>query len=162
MGIYKVWQGRIESRVFTKAQCNQFAAAVVALAEDRPVHGKQTNLTREEAIVLVNMIRMQGGVRLADTHEQQGRDWLRSRAARKALPSDFPFEDVENLFSHFTYNGFAQGTRPGRPIWRIHLTDGRMIDYYNSSWQSGAYGGEPDGAWQYVTRAQEMAEKVSA
>lgn len=156
MSIYKVWQARIASRTFTKSLCNQFAAKVVPLSEGREdTRGRRTNLTQGEAEVLVIMLKRQGGVRLTEAHTEQGLTWLR-RSWAKAFGSDFPIDDVLANFSHFTYNGHEE---EGRPVWRIHLTDGRMIDYFNTAWQTGAYcAGGPFARWSYVSRGKELRE----
>lgn len=139
---YKTWVDRIESGVFTKAQCGQFARAVVAIAEGGTSRGKRTNLTQEEARMLVDAIKFRGGVRLTSDHAEQGFRWF-ERYGRKVLGLGERFhEEVVREFDHFTYNGEAadSGTTSFYvivPVWRIHLRDGRMYDYYATSWQSG-------------------------
>lgn len=133
---FKTWENRIQSSTFSKGQCQQFAAAVVPLSQGAHPGGKRTNLSQEEASDLLALVRKAGGVRLEERHELEGRRWLTLYAAKRlALP-----ESVLENFSHFSYQG---GAVRHLPVWRIHLSDGRSVDYYASAWQSG----DSEAAW---------------
>lgn len=147
--IFRTWQKRLESGVFTKSQCQQWARVIVPLTQDREPRGHRTNLTADEADVLMVHMRNAGGMRLTDEHTAQGLSWL-IQNAKKRLP-DLP--DVWNAFSHFLYMGEAEsyGTSYARmyvPVWRIVLRDGTAWDYFTLSWQTGQR--DADVAWQSV------------
>lgn len=146
---FKTWTNRIESGVFTKSQCNQFSSAVARIAQGMNPHGKEIVLTAEEAEKLVEAIH-EHGVRLTDEHTQQGLDWLR-KYGQKVL--DLP-SDALDLFSHFSYHGGVETYGPydngSLPLWRINLSDGRAIDYYNAAWQGRP--GEGLHGWWWVNK----------
>ena len=136
--IYREWCKRIDSGTMNKAQCQQFARAACTLAAGYRAGGKRTALTTEEARDLWDRIHDRGGVRLTDEHTAQGLAWLKSRDGLKLGLPDGALEH----FDHFLFMGDADITFTGywsasTPIWRIVLTDGRMIDYVARSWQSG-------------------------
>lgn len=146
---FRTWQNRIDSGVFTKAQCNQFAAAVSRLAMELEPRGRRTSLTLDEARNLRTLLRERGGVALTPSHRAQGYEWLRNNYHRLNIPS----EVVEN-FSHFTFQGDLQRVGPhlSYPMWRVHMIDGRAIDYYYSPWQ--AFG---EGGWRWAESPSELA-----
>lgn len=136
---YNKWVDRLWTNILTKAEVQQFAQAVTRRALGAEPHGRRTNLTDEEAKVLYDRL-LCDPVRLTETHTQQGLTWLRDRGA-KAL--DIPADDLAEIlanFSHFTWNGAVEFTGPYSngtlPVWTVHLTDGRVLQYYNGAWQS--------------------------
>lgn len=154
--IYKTWQERIDSGVFTKSMCQQFGQAIARQAAGYPAHGKRTNIDREEANLLYDRIHERGGVRLTPEHETQGLEWLR-KYGTKVL--DLPAVALD-LFSHFLYMGdveISDGySNQTLPVWRIVLTDGREIDYYNAAWQTGDATG-----WWWVADAKREREAMN-
>lgn len=145
--IFRLWRRRIESGVLDHPLCRQFAAAIVPLAAGLEPRGKRTNLTRVEAAELVELIRP--GVRIGPIDTIKGQAWITNYGKRSiGLP-----DETVALFSHFTFHGDvweAGRMRVCIPVYRIHLTDGRAIDYANPSWQSRAYDGAGEGDWQWV------------
>lgn len=143
--ISRTWRDRIESGVFTKAQCQQWAAAVVPLSKGEHPGGKSTVLTPDEAWELRDLMIARGGVRLTAEHIDQGQRWI---ARHKA---EFP-EWVTERFSHFTYDGKATDVQPLNPyrsqyvpVWTIHGLDGQWLRYTATAWQSQAYDGSTPG-----------------
>lgn len=147
--IYRTWLERIDSGTFTAAECRQWCQAVARLAAHEPPRGKRTNLETAEAERLWDRLHDQGGVRLTEDHETQGRRWLEKYGTKVlGIPAD-----VLALFDHFSFHGDAHldGWATSLPIWRVHLTDGRTFDYYNQAWQAGAYGAAAGPAWWWST-----------
>lgn len=160
---YDTWMARIEGNAFTKAQATQWAHAVSTRAAHVPPIGKKTNLTTEEAETLWDLI--QPGVRLHPNAEHNGRKWLERWGTKKLEIPD----TIIVAFDHFTFHGHAEieteasttgpgvWTRASFPIWRIHTTDGREIDYYAVPMQSRMFDVRSDfGQWwpkdQYAAR----------
>jgi hypothetical protein len=152
--IHRTWEQRIISGVFTKAQCNQWAKAVYPQIFHEPPQGHHTNLTADEARSLNELLDTAGGVLLTPEHEAQGIKWLRSYGVKSlGLP-----QGVIDRFHHFSFQGEAKDVSHGNayrpqymPVWRIHCTDGEMVDYYNSAWQTGYYpGGSSNRSWWQV------------
>lgn len=149
--IYRTWVSRIDSGVFTKGQCQQWAHVVIPLSEsEEPRGGSRTKLDDYEACDLLKRLVARGGVHLTDEHTHKGLEWL-ERYAAKRLP-DLPANWRER-FSHFLYVGDGRSYGMSRwknyvPVWRIVLTDGEAWDYYALSWQAPERGDE---AWQVTT-----------
>jgi hypothetical protein len=145
--IYRTWDGRIESGVFTKSQCQAWARTVLPLVQHGTTRAK-TSLTTGEALLFAAKIDERGGMRLTDEHTAQGLAWL-DRYASKRLPT-IP-SDWRERFSHFLYMGDGQDYgrssdwRQYVPVWRIVLTDGEQWDYYALAWQTGY---DDDEAWK--------------
>lgn len=153
--IYRTWVARIDSGVFTKAQCRQWANAVYPLARGGQARGAKTNLTQEEAGLLTSHMYRAGGVRLTPAHEAQGIDWLRKYGTRQVgVP-----KDVIDNFDHFTFHGQASdiGHRWEHwvPVWRIHCTDGHSVDYFTVAWQAAHYQDGPAASWWWVDRVEQ-------
>jgi len=150
---YHVWVDRIASGRFTKGQCSQFGAAIARRAAGFTPHGKRTALTDRECRTLAGLLRARGGVLLTEEHTEQGLTWLERYGARVLGWTETEHAEIIGRFSHFTYRGDVKvyGESPyyggTLPIWRVHLHDGRRLDYYNAAWQSG----ETDGAaWWWI------------
>lgn len=138
-----VWRERIASGVFGKSMCQQFTSAVARAAAGYPMQGRPTNLLPRQCESLVRILRRKGGVRLTDEHTAQGVAWLTKYGAKVlGLP-----EEVMANFSHFLYTGniVTFSERHTFTVWRIVLTDGRMVDYYNAAWQTAN-----DQGWRWV------------
>lgn len=148
------WLERIERNAFTHAQACQWAHAVSTRAAHVPPLGKKTNLTTEEAEQLWDLI--QPGVRLAANAEHNGRKWLERWGTKKLQIPD----TIIVAFDHFTFHGHAEistdaytsgpgvWTKSSFPIYRIHTTDGREIDYFAVPMQSRMFGERSDhGQW---------------
>lgn len=138
------WRVRIQEGVFTKSMCQQFTSAVARSAAGYPMQGRPTNLLPRQCESLVRILRKRGGVRLTDEHTAQGVSWLTKYGTKVlGLP-----EEVMANFSHFLYTGniVTFNERRTFTVWRIVLTDGRMVDYYNAAWQ----GGGDDQGWRWV------------
>lgn len=140
--ISRTWEHRIRSGVLTKYQTVQFNNCLVPLAEGYAANGHRSALTAHEARGLREILWQQGGVTLTDEHTAQGIDWLRKNRRH------FPDAAIDR-FSHFTYQGDgyliaeSQWGNHARymPVWRIHTTDGRLLDYAYTAWQSRLYTG---------------------
>lgn len=146
---------RIHSGTFTKAQCQQFAAAVVPLAIGEPPNGKRTRLTEREAASLVYELRSCGGVGLTADHTEQGIAWLSKRAKGETMAQHLGLpNDWRERFERFSYSGDAFDISHGRyrpqfiPVWNIELADGEVWEYFAASWQAGGFGE----AWPAVVR----------
>lgn len=150
--IYRTWKERIDSGVIRTSLVRQFAAAVVPLAHGLRAGGFHTNLSRHEAELLLDQLRTRHGVRLPDDDEAKGFGWLERNGKRSVGLPDAAID----LFDHFSYQGdawnYGSGAWPHHvPVWRIHLTDGRAIDYANVPWQARAYDGTSDPyGWSWV------------
>ncbi len=135
--IFKTWMNRIESGIFTKSQCQQWASAVVPLSNgDRP-RGKATRLTPSEARQLRSAIVRRGGGKLTVEHTNQGMRWLGNGGAeRVGLPSDWLAR-----FRGFYFDGRSVNIQPNWgvyvPLWLVDL-DNEVWAYYAASWQSGS------------------------
>lgn len=129
--VFRSWRKRVESGVFTKAQCNQWAKAGSRLAfgDEIPQWQSTGNLTADEASEINAMIRYAGGMRLTEEHDRQGREWLK-RYGVKVLGVTSQMVDT---IDHFTYDGL---NRLSRPVWTVHTTDGRKWRYFSLAWQA--------------------------
>lgn len=154
--IYQTWCDRIDSGIFTKGQCQQWAHAVYALSVDEMPSGATTKLDNAEARQLRTRLR-ENPVGLTSDHTAQGLDWLRKYASKR-LPN-LPADVYGERFSRFVFRGEAVDCTAGQgwrtfysPVWRIITTDGAAWDYYATAWQGGRLGDEawevcgPDGA----------------
>lgn len=133
--IYRTWRERIESGVFTKAQCNQWAQAVVPTAYGESPRGKKTNLSQEEAEKLVTLMERGEGVSLTTEHTEQGIAYLRRYGAKKiGIPQEYI-----DAWESFTFQGRTASEDFGShtPVWQFTTTTGYEIAYYTTSWQSG-------------------------
>lgn len=159
--IYKTWQERIASGVLTKSQCQQFGKAVAMQAAGYEPGGMKTNLTAGESKILMSIMKDRGGVRLTEEHTAQGLAWIASRAGKELFGEDVQSKILAD-FSHFRFMGDIEisGTSywpQATVVWRIHLNDGTMIDYYTGSWQSGR-----TGTWRYVRESDVLLAKELA
>lgn len=167
--IYRTWARRIEEGLFSRAQCLQWAKAIVPLADNEgptiTPHGKKTVLTPHEARGLHTLLHTRGGVGLTADHAAAALVWL------KANRAEFPDRCID-LFERFTFQGDARNLNlePGDdddftgdwektyddppdvarwvrttapayyvPVWRIHMKDGGVLDYCTAPWQAMAY-----------------------
>lgn len=147
--IYETWKDRIDSGRFSKAQCQQWAQAVVPLSKEMRPGGKSTNLEPHEARALREML-WNRPVLLEPEHTAQGFAWIERYGVKKlGLPADA----IDN-FRHFSFRGDAdvnyQGdmARGATPIWHIHTTTGNEYIYAIDAWQSGG-----TGWWRLVEHA---------
>ena len=150
--IYREWVRRIESGVFSKGQCQQWAAVVYPLSESIEPRGKRTNLKDWEARELCQMLWDRGGVSITADHSAQGVAWMQSKRVRDTFPA-WALEEFEK----FSYQGDAADIGHGGwpqyiPVWRVHARDGRWLDYYNGSWQSQEPGARVVGSSERVAR----------
>jgi hypothetical protein len=153
--IYRTWKQRIESGSLSHALCRQWAQAVIPIANGEMSSGKRTNLTRDEATDLLDLM-PSSGLRLDPSHSALGLEWLQ-RYGTDLI--GIPAEVIRD-FERFTFHGEAMkvqtetGWRTQHyPIWRIHTTDGQTVDYFCGPWQIIAYGGKGSerksrGAWR--------------
>lgn len=140
---YRTWRERLESGRLTKSECQQFAHAIVRRHLGLTPRGRHINITPEECDQLVCQIRA-NPVSLTPEHTAQGLAWLRDRGV-KAL--DMPPETV-TAFSHFSWDGtVALGNYT---VWTVHLTDGRVVRYWNATWQDRAYSVPPSDTWAWA------------
>lgn len=135
---YRTWLDRIDSGRMSKAQCQQFARAVVAISRGDIPGGHYTALRQDEAAELRTKLGKRP-VLLEQAHTEQGLRWLEKGGARRlGLPSD-----VLDRFSHFSFDGdaWSWSRYPGRtfyaPVWTIHTRDGATYRYAAVAWQTG-------------------------
>lgn len=146
--IAKTWADRIASGTFTHSEVRSWCSTVGPIARGRYV-SKRSALTEPEAVILYTAVFDGPGIRLTDSHTTAGLDWIRRNAARR-MEEGFPVEQILRDFDHFTFYGdFVDRA----PVWRIHLTDGSLLDYCIIPWQSGHYDRRPEpGQWRWVWR----------
>lgn len=141
---YRTWLARIHSGTFSHAQCRAWCRTVYAIAiGERDDYGQRSNLTENEA----QRLREQfpgTGISLESEHTAKGLAWIREKRNADQLPAW-----ATECFERFTFTGRAYDLNEERngsyrrayvPIWRIHATDGRWLDYCAAAWQSGATG----------------------
>lgn len=145
---FDTWEARLDSGRFTKGQCDAWRNTVCALADGEIGGGHRTNLTIDEAELLVARFTP---MLLTEEHTAQGLAWLEKYGYREL---SLPRERIEAGFRHFTladvhsvYTGQFHNVRT--PVWGIHLADGSEIRYEWGAWQSA-----PGGSWWEVQRAR--------
>lgn len=138
---YRTWSERLDAGILTKGEIQQFGAAITRRAMGLTPHGKRTNLTDSEAEKLYVRIQAKP-VLLTPEHTTQGLTWFAKRAAKALDMESWLVDDVLRLFAMFSWDGTVETTgfndNGTLPVWTVHLTDGRMLRYYNGAWQDDA------------------------
>lgn len=137
--IYRVWKNRIKADMIPEGQINQFCQALMPIAEGRArIGGKDTNMTSDEAVRIVNHVKAvfeAGGFELEERHIVKGYEWLQANGLRAGIPLE-----VIAGFLHFRWIGtklIGSGYQSKyMPVWQITYWDNlRRRQTYEYSWE---------------------------
>ena len=132
--IFRTWQDRLNTGELTKGQINQFVSGIYAKACG-DIGGKTSNLTQEEAEILVTRVE-QNPVRVTEQQAQQGRVWLARYWKRLGLP-ELDYASI----THFTFDGAEEHSNGYRssfsPIYTAYFPNGQQLTYHPTPWQAG-------------------------
>lgn len=157
--IFRIWVNRLRNAdIMDRGLIRQFCTTILPLAAGYESHGWNTNLTIGEAGTLVDLFAREvymgdrDGYRLADEHEEFGREWLRLNWSQlwKAFNPPDDLIDVGQVLRADTFRWVdvrevQWGTyyRPPSfvPVYATRYVgfDGeiRTFHYHWSAWQSG-------------------------
>lgn len=134
---FKTWQARLASGRVTHAQAVQFCHAIYSRAYGEMPRGKATNVTQEEAEMLVATFERGAGLVVDEMATERGRRWLAANERRLCLP-DLAWGEITRFMFECAVDGAETryGTVRG-PLYRAEWPDGSSFIYGPTAWQAG-------------------------
>lgn len=140
---FKLWDQRLDGDMLTRGQIRQLCNAVAAGGFGYMIGGHHTNLTHDDARVLMDKFGArcrEGGYKLERDHEQAGLEWLWSYGRNVGITPTM----LEDFDSFRLVGVVIAKDGPVRahivPRYRVLFKNGSWVEYSWSPWQDKAYG----------------------
>lgn len=140
---FKLWDKRLAGDTLTRGQIRQLCNAVAAGGLGYYIGGSTTNLTHEEARLLMDKFGArcrEGGYGLERDHTKFGVEWLRLNGKKVGITAEM-LADFDSFRLVGVVVARSNGIRAAIvPRYRVLFTNGSWVEYSWSPWQDKAYG----------------------